>query len=198
MTEEAQEYTIHSVSEGFYKEKGSRFIGVLYPAPDMKAFENALAALKKKFYDARHICYAYRIGANVRENDDGEPSHSAGAPIMRQLLSAQLVYSAAFVIRYFGGVKLGVPGLIRAYGTAAEEAIRSAQLVEYFDTVEMRIEFDYPQTNMVKYLVEQHNLRVISTDFAENCVFLLEIKASELDLVKPIFDSYVTSIKINP
>jgi uncharacterized YigZ family protein len=190
------QYTITEVSTGEYKDKGSTFIAYLYPVQTVVEFEERLSELWKKYHDARHICYAYRIGKLTRENDDGEPNHSAGAPIMRALVSAELVNVGCMVIRYFGGIKLGVPGLIKAYGTAAKEAIRSATLVEYFDTSQVAITFTYDQTNMIKYLVQKHGLTVMESAFAEHCSYLLLIRTDQLAELEPIFQKCVSSWKI--
>ncbi|MEM7039836.1 MAG: YigZ family protein, partial [Bacteroidota bacterium] len=119
-------HTISGPSDSFYKEKGSKFYGFAFPVKSVEEVELRLGEVAKKFHDARHICYAYRFGVKGepwRANDDGEPSHSAGDPILNEMKSKEVSDALVAVVRYFGGTKLGVGGLVRAYGTAAKEAL---------------------------------------------------------------------------
>ena len=125
--------SIEAPSTGVYKDNGSKFLAFAYPVETEEQAKEHIAALRKEYFDARHHCYAWRIGlegALWRANDDGEPSSTAGRPILGQLLSAELSDILVVVVRYFGGVKLGVPGLIKAYKTATAEAIAAARIVE--------------------------------------------------------------------
>lgn len=138
--------TIAKRSEALYKEKGSKFIGIAFPASNEDDFKTALESIKNEYHDARHHCYAFKLGMdenNYRYNDDGEPSNSAGAPIYGQIQSFNLTNIGIVVVRYFGGTKLGVGGLISAYRQAAKEALESAQLVSKTISDYYRLTFDY-------------------------------------------------------
>ena len=144
--------TIAAPSEGLYKEKGSKFLAFAYPVSTEDEIKNLLQDLRKKFFDARHHCYAYRLGpdgATWRVNDNGEPSSTAGKPIFGQLISFGLSDVLVVVIRYFGGIKLGVSGLINAYRTAARDALEHAQTVEKQVRENITLEYTYEQTNAV-------------------------------------------------
>ena len=127
-------FTIKSPCEGLYKEKGSKFISLAYPVADESEAKDIVKAIRKKYHDARHKCYAFRLGdkaEKVRTADDGEPPHSAGSQILGRLASLSLTNVLLVVVRYFGGTKLGLPGLIRAYRTAAEEALGKAEIIVF-------------------------------------------------------------------
>ena len=138
--------SIAARSEGLYKDNGSRFLAFACPVETEEEVKEIVDALRKEYHDARHHCFAYRLGldgARWRANDDGEPSGSAGRPILGQIDSAGLSDVLVVVVRYFGGVKLGIPGLIRAYKTATQEALAAAQAVEKTAARRFRITFDY-------------------------------------------------------
>lgn len=178
---EAEQYTVNAITEGIYKEKGSKFIAYLGPARTREEADAFIAQLWKKYHDARHICFAYRIGNESRVNDDGEPAHSAGSPILRVLQSAQLENVVLGVIRYFGGIKLGVPGLIRAYSTAAEEAVTVANLIPHFEYLQYKIEIDYQQTQHFKYFQRQFEFEILTQDFSDKCRFTFQIKKQQAE-----------------
>lgn len=164
--------TLTAPSSGLYKEKGSKFIARAFPAYTEDETKEILESVKKEFHDARHHVYAYMLGTNreqYRANDDGEPANSSGKPILGQIESYKLTNIMIIVVRYFGGVKLGVGGLINAYRTAAKEAIESGKIVEkkvkcYFD-----IYFDYPAMNDVMKYIKDQNIKVDNQDFGLNC-----------------------------
>lgn len=171
--------TIAQPAEGLYKEKGSKFIALAYPVYTENEVKDTLAELRKQYYDARHHCYAYSLGADkssYRANDDGEPNHSAGDPILGQIRSADLTNVLVVVIRYFGGTKLGVSGLINAYKTATSEALAGATIVEAFETVLLQTHFEYPHMNDVMSLVKEYDLTVKEQDFALDCRLTLEVR----------------------
>ncbi|PRY13143.1 putative YigZ family protein [Pontibacter ummariensis] len=171
--------TIEAPSEGLYKEKGSKFIALAYPVYTEEEVKEVMADLKKKYYDARHHCYAYSLGADksrYRANDDGEPNHSAGDPILGQIRSADLSNVLIAVIRYFGGTKLGVSGLINAYKTASADAIEHATIVEKHETVLLQAHYAYPQMNDVMSLVKEYNLDVREQHFELDCRLTLEVR----------------------
>jgi uncharacterized YigZ family protein len=173
--------TIARDSAGFYKEKGSKFLAFAYPVSDEESVRTRIADLKKKYYDARHYCYAYIMGFegdNYRANDDGEPGHSAGDPILGQIRSNELTDTLIVVVRYFGGTKLGVGGLIHAYKTAAADAIQNNQIVEKLIFKELRIKFEYPQMNVVMKLVKDHGLQIIDQKLEMSCEMMLGVRLS--------------------
>ena len=144
--------SIATLSTGLFKDNGSKFLAFAYPVTTEEEIKGIIQGLKKEYYDARHHCYAYRLGhtgAIWRMNDDGEPSSTAGRPIYGQILSAELSDILVVVVRYFGGIKLGVPGLIRAYKSSTADAIANATIIEKIATKPYRIIFDYLQMNSV-------------------------------------------------
>lgn len=160
--------TIAGRSEGLYKEKGSKFIALAWPVSDPAEVKPILEELRKEYYDARHHCYAWRIGPDgnqTRTMDDGEPSQTAGRPILGQLLSNELTNTLIVVIRYFGGTKLGVPGLIRAYKEAAADALANAAVIEKTVDTHFRITFGYTEMNGVMGIVKELAPQIVSQAF---------------------------------
>ena len=179
--------TLKGNSEGFYKEKGSKFLAFAYIVADEDEVKNIFAALKKKYYDARHHCYAYVLGnqsEKYRANDDGEPGHSAGDPILGQIRSNKLTNTLIIVVRYFGGTKLGISGLINAYKTAAADAIASNSIIEKLIISELTIAFEYPQLNQVMKLVKDHELEIITQNMGISCEMKLGVRLSLEEEVK--------------
>lgn len=179
--------TLGSNSEGFYKEKGSKFLAFAFVVSDEQEVKKVLSELKKKFYDARHHCYAYVLGSKserYRANDDGEPSHTAGDPILGQVRSNDLTNTLIVVVRYFGGTKLGVSGLINAYKTAAADAIANNSIIEKLIVSEFVIQFGYDQLNSVMKLVKDFNLEIISQKMEISCEMKLNVRMSLEDQVK--------------
>ena len=179
--------TLGSNSEGFYKEKGSKFLAFAFVVSDEQEVKKVLSELKKKFYDARHHCYAYVLGSKserYRANDDGEPSHTAGDPILGQVRSNDLTNTLIVVVRYFGGTKLGVSGLINAYKTAAADAIANNSIIEKLIVSEFKIQFGYDQLNSVMKLVKDFNLEIISQKMKISCEMKLNVRMSLEDQVK--------------
>lgn len=171
--------TLDAPSEGLYKEKGSKFIALAYPVYSEEEVKEILAGLKKQYYDARHHCYAYSLGADksrYRANDDGEPNHSAGDPILGQIRSFDLSNVLVVVVRYFGGTKLGVSGLINAYKTSTAEALSNATIVEKYETALLQVHFAYPQMNDVMSLVKEYDLGVREQHFELDCRMTLEVR----------------------
>lgn len=174
--------TILSASQGLYKEKGSKFIAFAYPVINEDQIKEHLVALKEEYFDARHHCYAYCLGADkgrFRMNDDGEPSSTAGKPIYGQLLSNDLTDILVVVIRYFGGTKLGVPGLINAYKSATADAIANAEIVEKTVNTIFTIEFDYIVMNSVMKIIKECAPEVLDRRFENICSMVLSIRESE-------------------
>ncbi|MDB4835320.1 YigZ family protein [Cyclobacteriaceae bacterium] len=176
--------TISSPSEGIYKEKGSKFIAYAYPVISEDEVRTYVKALKKEYYDARHHCYAFVLGKDkikFRAADDGEPSNSAGAPILGQLRSLELTNVLVVVVRYFGGTKLGVPGLIDAYREAAKDALSQAQIIGEFEQTIFDIQFEYIKMNDVMKIVKDAKLKVVKQQFDNNCEMTLQCNTSDAD-----------------
>lgn len=172
-------YTISKGGEGFYKEKGSKFIGLAFRVRDEDEVKERLEEVKKQYYDGRHHCYAYILSKDkLRANDDGEPNHSAGDPILGQIKSKNLTEVLIVVVRYFGGTKLGVPGLINAYKTAAFEALEASKLIEVTIEEIYDIEYAYDITNEVMRLISDFEADIKNQEFTENCSATLGIKQS--------------------
>lgn len=174
--------TITNQSEGLYKEKGSKFIAFAFPVQTEEQIKDYITLLKDEYFDARHHCYAYVLGAKrdkFRMNDDGEPSSTAGKPIYGQILSNDLTDILIVVIRYFGGTKLGVPGLINAYKTAAADAIANAEIVERTVNRVFTIQYDYIVMNSVMKVIKECNPEVLDRRFENLCTMVLSIRESE-------------------
>lgn len=189
--------TIQTVSEGIYKEKGSKFITYAFPVSCEEDIKTAIDKLKKDYYDARHHCYAYMLGAdkkNFRANDDGEPSSTAGKPILGQILSSELTNILIVVVRYFGGTKLGVSGLIHAYKTAAFDAISNAEIIEKTVNDIYDIHFDYLVMNDVMRIIKEEQPLQIDQDFNLTCRITLSIRQSEVEKIIERF-SKIDSVK---
>ena len=185
MTDEYQ--TIQGTSEGYYTEKRSKFLAFAHHVETTDDIKTLLAQYRKKYYDARHVCYAYMLGADrqdFRANDDGEPSSTAGKPILGQINSNELTDILIVVVRYYGGVNLGTSGLIVAYREAAADAL--AHATRETRQVEERItySFTYPQMNDVMRIVKDMNPRIISQTFDNTCEIVLSIRKSEADQLR--------------
>ena len=164
--------SIPGPAEGLFKDNGSRFISFAFPVETEDEVKSIVGDLKKKYHDARHHCYAYRLGYlgdRFRANDDGEPSSSAGRPILGQIDSKGLSDVLVVVVRYFGGIKLGVPGLIRAYKTSTAEALEKAGSVEKVAGKWFRVSFGYEAMNSVMKILKDMDLRQQGQDFGSEC-----------------------------
>lgn len=179
--------TIEAQAEGIYKEKGSRFIALAYPVTREEEIRDIIAGLKEKYYDARHHCYAWRLGAaktHFRANDDGEPSSTAGKPILGQIQSNDLTNILIVVIRYFGGIKLGVSGLINAYREAAADVLRNALIIEKTVDEQLRIHFSYMVMNDVMKIVKEEEPEVLERNFEMECDMLLSIRQKDMPALR--------------
>ncbi len=171
--------SIASQSEGLFKDKGSRFIALAYPVETEEEIKEIIAAIKKEHYSARHHCYAYRLGyqGNVyRANDDGEPSGSAGRPILGQILSSELSDILVVVVRYFGGIKLGVPGLIQAYRESTADAIANAEIIEKIAAKIYKIHFEYLSMNDVMKIIKDMELEQRNQVFDISCTLEVRVR----------------------
>ncbi len=181
--------TLKYQSQGVFKDRGSKFIAFAYPVKTENEVRHLVKGLKKEYYDARHHCYAFVLGKDkkkFRAADDGEPSNSAGAPILGQLRSFDLTNTLVVVVRYFGGTKLGVPGLVNAYREATIDALNQTEIVEEFDKVMVSIKFEYIKMNDVMKVVKDFDLEVLSQNFDLDCQMTLQCNKtdSELPLIK--------------
>lgn len=173
---------IKNPAEGFYKDKGSKFISYAIPVSDEDEVKEQLELIKKNHYDARHHCFAYAIGFErdvFRMNDDGEPSGTAGKPIYGQILSYDVINILIVVVRYFGGTKLGVRGLIDAYKTAASDALENAHILtrQLKDVYELH--YDYPLMNKVMYIIKEENLQQLATKFEIDCRLTFSVRKKD-------------------
>ena len=171
--------TIESVSEGLFKDKGSKFIAYAFPVETETEVKEILLRIKKDHHSARHHCYAWRIGTETiqyRANDDGEPSSTAGKPILGQLQSFNITNTLVVVVRYFGGTLLGVSGLINAYKNAAADALKNANIVSRQIEKLWQLDFTYNELSEVMNLVKLENLTVISTRFEEKCELIYSVR----------------------
>jgi len=178
-----EEVTLSSKSEGRYNEKGSTFSALAIPVSDVAEVKTNLHQLKKQFPDASHICYGYRVKENDRldefATDAGEPKGSSGIPILNVLKRKHLVNVVIFVIRYFGGSKLGIPGLINAYGTAAEKTIKNAKVKKWVQLERISFVYNYDLQNKVDSVLQKFKVKIINTNFGEFIQVELEIKVEK-------------------
>lgn len=173
--------TINNIGEGFYAEKRSKFLAFAYHVETAENAKNLIQECRKKYYDARHCCWAYVLGPTrdtFRVNDDGEPSSTAGRPILGQINSNNLTDILICVVRYYGGVNLGTSGLIVAYRTAAANAIEHCEIVERLVEDKITFDFSYPMINGVMRVVKEMDARIISQKFEATCQIVLAIRKS--------------------
>ncbi|GGH26466.1 YigZ family protein [Sphingobacterium alkalisoli] len=178
--------TIESGTEGIFRDKGSKFIAYAYPFKEESKLKDVIARLKTLHPKARHYCWAYRLTSDrnvFRINDDGEPSGTAGRPILNVLLSKDITNILVVVVRYFGGTLLGVPGLIHAYKTAALEALTNAQFVEKTINDVYEVAFEYLQMNEVMRILKEEQVEIVSQHFDNHCVLKIEIRKLQVDIV---------------
>ena len=185
MTDEYR--TISGTSEGYYTEKRSKFLAFAHHVQTVDEVKDIIAQYRKKYYDARHVCYAYMLGAErleFRANDDGEPSSTAGKPILGQINSNELTDILIVVVRYYGGVNLGTSGLIIAYREAAADAINHATIETRQVEEIVKYSFAYPQMNDVMRIVKDMNPRIISQTYDNTCEIVLSIRKSEAEQLR--------------
>ena len=178
--------TIQNPAEGLYKEKGSKFLAFAYPVSTVEEIKERINYLQKQYHDARHHCYAWRLGADMeryRVNDDGEPSGSAGNPIFGQIQSRELTDILVVVIRYFGGTLLGVGGLINAYRSATSDSFDQARIVELKVYKLINVQFEYPQMNSVMKVIKEFDLSFENQEFDLNCSLTLKVWKRKMDRV---------------
>ncbi len=175
--------TIKDTSEGLYKEKMSKFISFAIPVSSAEEAKETVKSYQKKYYDARHVCWAYMIGTERNEfysNDNGEPSGTAGKPILGQINSYNLTNILIVVIRYFGGIKLGTSGLIVAYKAAAADAIENGEIIECHEQAQLSFTFPYLSMNGVMKLVKDTGVNITSQIFDNDCYMTIETNADDI------------------
>lgn len=176
--------TIAAPATGVFKDKGSKFLAYAFPVDNEAEIKQHIQQLKKEYFDARHHCYAYRLGLNGelwRANDDGEPSSTGGKPILGQLLSLELTNVLVVVVRYFGGILLGVSGLINAYRSATADALAQAQIIEKVAKEILTINFSYFDMNKIMKLIKEEELEIITQRFDNDCEMKLAVPLSKKD-----------------
>ena len=177
--------------EALFKDRNSKFFGYAFPVKNEAEIEQRLEEIKSKHHKARHWCYAWQLGkleTRYRANDDGEPSNSAGMPIYGQIQSFDVTNVLIIVVRYFGGVKLGVGGLINAYRTAAQLALESAPIVRRTVDETFIVKFDYPEMNKVMQIIKQNNLNVIDQKLELDCQIFISVRKKEAEKIYELFD----------
>jgi uncharacterized YigZ family protein len=186
--------TIDGISEGYITEQRSKFISFAIPVQTPEEAKSSVDKYRKQYYDARHVCWAYMLGAErnaFRVNDDGEPSSTAGKPILGVINSNELTDILIVVIRYFGGVKLGTSGLIAAYRAAAQDAVKNAAFIEKTVDRDIAFSFEYPAMNNIMRIVKEENIRIVSQKLNEDCEMTLRIRESEAEQLKMRLSKWV-------
>ncbi|MCM1021900.1 MAG: YigZ family protein [Muribaculum sp.] len=193
--------TLESPAEGWYREKMSKFLAFAIPIETTAEAKDAITEYQNKYHDARHVCWAYMLGADrktFQSNDNGEPSGTAGKPILGQINSFQLTNIIIIVVRYFGGIKLGTSGLISAYREAAREAILAGNIIELHETAAINFTYPYLSMNSVMKLVKDSGAQIISQQFDNNCSMVLRIRRDHAQqLVEKISAIDGTSVSDN-
>ncbi|MBC7487139.1 MAG: YigZ family protein [Cytophagaceae bacterium] len=191
--------TLLAPSEGLYKEKGSKFLSKAYPVQTEEEIKQLLASIRKEYYDARHVCYAFSLQApflTERGHDDGEPAHTAGSPILNQIRSFELSNVLVVVVRYFGGTKLGVSGLIQAYKTAAEEALLKAECITVEPKERYQIILPYEYTGHVMRWIKEVNGVILSEDKTEAYKVFIETPLDKEVVLKEKCEPFGDKIEV--
>ena len=191
---------IQASKEGLFKDRGSKFYGYAFPVTNEEEIKEKIELLKKQHYNARHCCYAWQLGENYdhyRANDDGEPSNSAGMPIYGQLQSFNVTNILVVVVRYFGGTKLGVGGLIKAYKNGAKLALENSIIIHKTIDEVFLIKFEYPEMNTIMRIIKDENISIINQKMELDCQFIISIRKKEAIRIFKIFENtYKVSIKV--
>lgn len=179
--------------EVLFKDKNSKFFGYAFPIKTEEGVKTHLETLKKQHHSARHWCYAYQLGAQEQEllyraNDDGEPNNSAGMPIYGQIQSFEVTNVLIVVVRYFGGVKLGVGGLINAYKTAAQMALEASKIVTRTINQKIKLTFDYKNMNKVMRVIKEKNLKIVNQTLELNCQITILVRLKDADTIYELFE----------
>lgn len=192
-------FTIEQRSEGNFKDKGSKFLSFAIPICSVDEAMEFVKQIRKEYFDARHVCYAYMLGAErniFRTNDDGEPSGTAGKPILGQINSKELTDILVVVVRYFGGTLLGTSGLINAYKSATIDALEQATIVEIPIEKRLKITFGYDNMNFVMRLIKEFDLKILSQEQTDNCLFAISCKQEFWDrLTQRLEDNHLVTFE---
>jgi uncharacterized YigZ family protein len=195
---DSDEYlTIAAPSQGLFKDRKSRFVGLAFPVSNDDEVKELLKKIKKEYYDAAHHCYAYVIGAKrdiFRSNDDGEPA--GGTPILGQINTRQLTNILVVVVRYYGGVKLGVPGLINAFRTATSDALENAETISEFEKSKLEIYFKYVQMNPVMSVLKEDGVEISEQKFELDCMIKVLVRVSILEKIMKLLKK-IEGVKVN-
>jgi len=178
--------TILKTSEGFFKDRGSKFYAYAFVVKNDDEIQKCRSGIRKKHHDARHHVYAYRIGAEKDKfysSDDGEPANSSGPPILGQIRSADLTNILIIVVRYFGGTKLGIPGLINAYKTAALDSINNSKIIKKTIGKEISLSFNYPLMNNIMRILKDDDIEILNQEFTESCKIDIKIRKSKYEQI---------------
>ncbi|MFT5437254.1 MAG: putative YigZ family protein [Ulvibacter sp.] len=197
MEKDTYKTIIKASPDSLFKEKGSKFLGYAFPVTNENQVKKCVNHLKKVHYNARHWCYAWQLGKSYesyRVNDDGEPSNSAGMPIFGQLQSYDVTNVLIVVVRYFGGTKLGVGGLMQAYKTAARMSLEASTIVQKTIDEHFLIKFDYPEMNIVMRIIKEEKLSILNQKMELNCEFKLAVRKKD---AKRIFDLFQNTYKVS-
>ncbi|AYN67872.1 YigZ family protein [Euzebyella marina] len=196
--------TYHTIDdpteEVLFKDRKSKFYGLAFPVSDEEQIKEILTDLRKKYANANHVCYAWQLGTKTiiyRANDDGEPNNSAGMPIYGQIQAFEVTNILIAVIRFFGGTKLGVGGLISAYRTAAQQTLNSAKIVEKIITVRFSLQFGYPQLDIVMRTIKQNGFEIVSQEMHLDCQLTIQVREKEADRLQEYFEG-LQGIEIKP
>lgn len=187
--------TIKKPSDGYFKDKGSKFIAYAWPASNETEIKEIISKLKKEHHSARHHCFAWQLGTEeilYRANDDGEPTNSAGKPILGQLQSFEVTNILLVVVRYFGGKLLGMGGLINAYRNAASDALKNAEIITILIKEKFQLKFTYAEMNEVMLIIKQENLEIIDTKFEEHCSLIFSTRKSDAQRIEELFKNIYT------
>lgn len=188
--------TIGEIAESVYTEKRSKFIAIALPVRTLTEVKSYLEEYQKKYYDARHVCYAYMLGPDrkdFRANDNGEPSGTAGKPILGQINSNELTDILVVVVRYFGGIKLGTSGLIVAYRTAAAQALAEARVIEKTVDEQVTVAFEYPFMNDVMRIVKEESPEIVEQSYDMDCIMTLRIRKSQMERLRTRLEKVETA-----
>ena len=192
--------TIQVKTEGMYREKGSKFLSFAFPVQSIDEIKEILNGFRKQYYDANHVCYAYMLGAERKEwrtNDDGEPSGTAGKPILGQINSRELTNILVIVVRYFGGILLGTSGLISAYKESVSLVLNEAETIEKTVDVQIFIRFEYPLMNEVMRIVKETDAQILSQSYENECKMTLNIRLQSAELLKNKLEKIVIEVTNN-
>ena len=186
-------------TEALFKDRGSKFYGYAFPVTNEEEIKENIEFLKKQHYNARHWCFAWQLGMKYekyRANDDGEPTNSAGTPIYGQLQAFEVTNILVVVVRYFGGTKLGVGGLIQAYKTAAKLALENSEIIQKTINEEFILQFNYSEMNKVMRIVKDEQISIINQKLDLNCMYTISVRKKEADKVFKLFnETYKVLIK---